>query len=391
MKKIIIVLISIIAFQIDLFAQITIDSVLVQIDRNNTMLAALQKRVEADKIGNKTDIYLQNPEVEFNYLWGNDVTMNRTDFAATQAFDFPTVYKYKSEITSIKNEQVELEYQKQRKDLLLEARLTSYDLVYINTLLSELSKRRIHAQSIANSYKSKFDVGETNILEYNKSQLNLLNLSKEIESLNIKRDAMLGELSRLNGGIPIDFALSEFPATIIPADFEKWFAQAEQSNPLLNWLKKEMEATEKQIGLNRAMSLPKLKAGYMSEKVIGQDFQGITLGLSIPLWENKNKVKFAEANAIAIENTTTDQKVQFYNRLKLLHAKAIGLQNNANDYKSRLKTFDSSELLKKALDKGEITLIEYILELSIYYESVNKLLQSELEMNKTLAELNQYL
>lgn len=374
-----------------LFSQNTIESVLNKIEKNNTTLMALQKRAEAVQIENKTDIYLQNPEVEFSYLWGNDIIGNRKDFSVTQTFDFPTAYKYKNEISDIKNEQVELEYLKQRKDLLLEVRLTSYDLVYTNALLSELSKRLIHAQSIASSYKSKFDVGETNILEYNKSQLNLLNLSKEIESLNIKRDALLGELIRLNGGIPIEFALSEFPATTIPADFEKWYAQAEQSNPLLNWLKMEMEATEKQIGLNRAMSLPKLQAGYMSENVIGQDFQGITIGLSIPLWENKNKVKYAEANAIAIKNRASDQKIQFYNRLKLLHAKAIRLQNNANDYKSRLKTFDSSELLKKALDKGEITLIDYIIELSIYYESVNKLLQSELEMNKTLAELNQYL
>lgn len=102
-------------------------------------------------------------------------------------------------------------------------------------------------------------------------------------------------------------------------------------------------------------------------------------------------MKYAEANAIAIEKTATDQKMQFYNQLKLLHTKVIGLQNNANDYKSKLQTFNSSEWLKKALDKGEITLIDYILELTIYYESINKLLRSELEMNKTLAELNQYL
>jgi hypothetical protein len=97
------------------------------------------------------------------------------------------------------------------------------------------------------------------------------------------------------------------------------------------------------------------------------------------------------AVVFAGEKTATDQKIQFYNRLKLLNAKAIGLQNNAIDYKSKLQNFDSTELLIKALDKGEITLIDYILELSIYYESVNKLLRSELEMNKTLAELNKYL
>lgn len=391
MKKIVIAIISVIVSNSSLFSQNTIESVLNEIEKNNTTLSVLQKSIEAKQLENKTNIYLQNPEVELNYLWGNDVIGNRKDFSATQAFDFPTTYKYKKEISNIKNEQVELEYKKQRKDLLLEARLISYDLVFTNALLLELSMRLNHAQSIASSYKSKFDNGETNILEYNKAQLNLLNLSNEMESLNIKRDALLGELTRLNGGIHIEFTASEFPTSPIPTDFEQWYTRAEQSNPLLNWLKKEIEVSEKQVGLNRALSFPKFKAGYLSENVIGQDFQGITLGLSIPLWENKNKVKFAEVNAIAMEKTVTDQKVQFYNRLKLLHAKAIGLQNNANDYKSKLQTFDSSELLKKALDKGEITLIDYILELSIYYESVNKLLQSELEMNKTLAKLNQYL
>jgi len=83
--------------------------------------------------------------------------------------------------------------------------------------------------------------------------------------------------------------------------------------------------------------------------------------------------------------------MQFYNQLKALHTKAIGLQNSANDYRLKLLSFDNSEFLKKALDKGEIGLIDYILELSIYYESVNKLLELERGLNKTLAELNQYM
>jgi hypothetical protein len=74
-----------------------------------------------------------------------------------------------------------------------------------------------------------------------------------------------------------------------------------------------------------------------------------------------------------------------------LHTKAIGLQNNRMDYEVELKSFDNSELLVKALDKGEISLMDYILELSIYYESVTHLLKLEREMNKTVAELNQYL
>ena len=391
MKNIIIAIISLLTCNSSLFAQYTVDRVLVEIEKNNTTLSALQKRAEADKLGNKTGNYLQNPEIEFNYLWGNDVIGNRTDFAATQAFDFPTAYSYKNQISNLKNEQVELEYQKQRKELLLNARLICYDLIYTNALKAELSKRLNHAQSIADAYKSKMEVGETNILEYNKAQLNLLNLSKAMESLTIEQEASQAELTRLNGGVLINFTESEFPMIVLPVDFEQWYMQAEQSNPLLNWLKKEVELSKKQINLNKAMSLPKLKAGYMSESLVGQDFKGFTVGLSIPLWENKNTVKYAKANAIALENTAFDNKLQLYSHLKMLYTKTVSLQKNVNDYRSKLQLFNNSELLKKALDKGEITLINYILELSIYYESVNNLLELERDMNKTIAELNQYL
>lgn len=391
MRNIIIALIISMVFGSPLLAQNTIDSVLVEIEKNNTTLSALQKRAEAGKFGNKTGIFLQNPEVEFNYLWGNDVIGNRKDFNITQSFDFPTAYKYKNQISNIKNEQVDLEYQKQRKELLFEARLICNDLIYINALKSETVKRLSHAESIAISYKAKFDAGETNILEYNKAQLNLLNLSKELESLEIERNALLGELSRLNAGVPIEFNASEFQPTTVSTDFEQWYQQAEQSNPLLNWLKKEIEKTERQVSLSKAMSLPKLQAGYMSESIVGQDFKGLAVGLSIPLWENKNTVKYAKANAVALENIAIDNKVQLYNQLKVLHIKAIALQRNAADYKTKLQSFNNSELLKKALDKGEISLIDYMLELSIYYASVNDLLELERELNKTMAELNQYL
>ena len=99
MKQIFISIICILAFNFSLFSQNSIDSVLLQIERNNTTLSALQKRIEVDKIGNKTGIYIQNPEVEFGYLWGNPSEMgNRTDFSISQSFDFPQHTSIKSKL-----------------------------------------------------------------------------------------------------------------------------------------------------------------------------------------------------------------------------------------------------------------------------------------------------
>ena len=391
MKRIILIII-IWAFSYPLIAQNSIESVLSEIEKNNTTLIALRKSVDAQKIGNKTGIYLQNLEIEFNYLWGTpSANGNRTDFNITQQFDFPTAYGIKNDISDLKNEQTGLEYQKQLMAVHLKASLVCFDLIYFNALIDELSKRIEHARSIAMLYKTKFEKGETNILEYNKAQLNLLNVSKELESIEINRNASLSELTALNGGKIIDFTVNIFEMTELPEDFEQWYLLAEQKNPTFGWLKKEIEITRNQAGLNRAMSLPKLQAGYMSESVVGQKFQGVTVGMSIPLWENKNTVKFAEANAVALESIAADSKIQFYNQLKALHTKTVALQKNVNDYRSVLKSFDSSELIKIALDKGEISMIDYIVEFSLYYESVNKMLELEREKNKIFAELNQYL
>jgi outer membrane protein TolC len=391
MKRIILI-ISILAFSFPLFAQNTVEQVVAEVEKNNTTLVALRKSVDAEKIGNKTGIYLQNPGVAFNYLWGSpSVIGNRTDFSISQTLDFPTAYGYKNQISDLRNEQTGLEYQKQLMDIRLKTSLVCFDLIYANALQEKLTKRVEYAQSIAKSYQLKFEAGETNILEYNKAQLNLLNVSKELESIGIERNALLAELAGLNGGQSIDFGGSAFQILELTADFEQWYLLAEQKNPTFSWLKKEIEISQKQTGLNRAMSFPKLQTGYMSENVVGQQFQGVSVGLSIPLWENKNKVKYAEANSQALESIAADNKIQFYNHLKALHTKTIALQKNVNEYRSGLLAFDSSELSKKALDHGEISLIDYLMEFSLYYESVNKLLELERDMNTTMAELSRYM
>jgi len=364
---------------------------MLEVEKNNTTLLALKKRVEAETIGNKSGITISNPEAEFNYLWGSPGNIgNRTDFSIKQSLDFPTAYRFKSQISDLKNEQILLEYQKELYAIRLQAKMHYFDVIYYNALIEELTRRVTYARQIAQSYKSKFDVGETNILEYNKAQLNLLNVVKTLESTEVERNAQLAELTRLNGGIPVEITENEFQPVVLAGSFDQWISQAEQQNPMLAWINTEIEISRKQEGLSKALGLPKLQAGYMSESVVGQQFQGVTLGISVPLWENKNRVKYAKANSLALESVGADNKLQFYNHLKMLFNKAAGLQQNVAGYREGLSQFYNSAFLKTALDKGEISLINYITEFSFYYESINNLLITERDLNKVVAELNQF-
>lgn len=386
------IIISVIVVQgFNLFAQNTVDNVLTEVEKNNTTLSAYRKSIDAEKIGNKTGLTPQNPEVEFNFLWGNPSAIgNRTDFSVKQSFDFPTAYSYKNQISNLKNEQAELEYKKQHKKVFFETRVICVKLTYYNALKVELNKRHTNAQKVADAYKTKYSTGDVGILDFNKAQVNLLNISKEIERNEIERNVLISELATLNGGNAINFTESLFSLQTIPADFEQWYAQLEANNPLLQWVKREITISEKQVKLNNANSLPKFYGGFMSEKVVGQQFQGVTLGITIPLWENKNTVKYAKAQAIAMQSVEADAKLQFYNSMKASHNKVISLQNNVNDYRIKLAMYNNSELLEKAFNKGEISLTEYMYELSLYYESMYKLLELDMNYNLSHAELNKY-
>ena len=389
MRAIIISAIMVLGF--NLFAQNTLDNVLTEVEKNNTTLSAYRKSIDAEKIGNKTGLAPQNPEVEFNYLWGNPSAIgNRTDFSVKQSFDFPTAYSYRNQISNLKNEQAEMEYKKQLKEVLFQARTVCVKLTHINALHHELVNRHAHALKVANAYKAKFDAGDVGILEHNKAQVNLLIITKELENCQIERNALLIDLAALNGGSSINFTDSQFSLQTIPTDFEQWFASAEANNPLLQWVRHEIAISEKQSKLNTALSLPKFYGGFMSEKVAGQKFQGVTVGITIPLWENKNTVKYAKAKAIAMQSVESDVKLQFYNGMKASHAKVVALQSNASDYRSKLQLFNNSDLLEKAFNKGEISLTEYMYELSLYYESIYKLLQMEMNLNLAFVELSKY-
>jgi len=391
MKRAIIYILAFIGMTVDVSAQTSIEQVLLEVEQNNTTLVALKRKVDAETIGNKTDLFLPNPEVEFNYLFGSPSSIgNRTDISVTQGFDFPTVYSRKSDLSDLRNEQILLEYEKQKKDLFLHTRQVCNKLIYLNSILNEYSERIENARRMVTLFQTKFETGEANILDYNKARLGLLDLTKKAESLQVSREEQLAELTRLNGGKEIDFGIHLFQTIVIQNDFENWYAQAEQNNPVLAWLKLETEVSRQNEKLNSALALPKFQAGYMSEKVVGEHFQGVTVGVSVPLWESKNKVKAARAQTEVAQAVEQDNKLQFYNMLKALHAKAVQLENSLNDYQKELNLCNNTELAAKALEAAEISMIDYIMELTVYYESFNNMIEIQKELHQTLAELQQY-
>ncbi len=388
MKKIVINLLAIVA-AVPLFAQNNIGTVLSAIEENNTTLKALRETADAQKLENRTGIYPANPEVGFNYLWGKPGEIgNRTDISVTQSFDIPTLLGMRGRVANEQNSLVDLQYRADRMSILLEAKQYCIDLIYYNALRRELDVRLGHAEIIAEGYRSRMESGDANRLEYNKVQLNLSMVQGEMSRIEVERNALLAQLKRLNGGIDVVLDDYRYENISLPLHFDDWFGGVAEKNPALEYARQEIAVGKKQLSLNRAASLPTFSAGYMSEKVVGQRFQGVTVGMSIPLWENKNRGRQSRASVRAAESREIDSRKQLYNQLQILYSRTAGLCLTAERYRQSLEEVNSTDLLKKALDAGEISLLDYILEMGLYYDTINLTLEAERDYQKAFAELS---
>ena len=383
-----IILIAVLAVAGPAAAQQTIDAVLQQIERNNTTLEALRKQTEADKLQNKTGITLPDPEVSFDYLWGDPSSIgNRKDFGVTQSFDIATIAGSRRRVADAQNGLLDVEYRAGRMTVLLEAKQTCIQLIYYNALKAELEQRLAHAQAVADFYDRQLADGNASRLEVNKARLSLSAAQGELRRNEVERTNLLAELQRLNGGEPIVFEQAAYAQPVLPQDFEAWYDEAAAANPVLAYARQNVELKRREMKLGKLTGLPQISAGYMSELVPESNFRGITLGLSVPLWSNRNRVKQAKAAVVAAELQQKDATVQFYERLRNQYGRTLGLQRTAGEYRKALAELDNTQLLRKALDAGEISLLDYIVELGLYYTTVDEALAAERDYELALTEL----
>jgi Outer membrane protein len=387
MKKLVFFLI-IIAWTSVIFAQ---SDVLGEIERNNTVLSALRHQTEADKTENKTGIYPDNPEVEFHYLWGNSAELgNRTDWTASQSFDFPTAYRYKRNLSNLKNQRLDLQYQIERKDILLEASAVCIQLIYQNALIEKLKERLDLAGQIEGAYQKKYEAGDASLLDLNKTKYELMLAEKEYRNAITEKEFLQSELIRLNGGVPLQLNAKTFPEIVLPIHFEQWYKEQKEKNQDLKFYQQETNIGKENEKLQRSMNLPKITAGYMSEKVLTEHFQGVIVGISIPLWENKNTVKQIKAQTLANQEQEKNAALKDFYRNEALYKKALNLQQTVDQIKRQQANNNIVVLLKKSLDLGEISLINYIQELGLYFDMQQNMLEIERDLHLTGSELLQW-
>jgi len=391
MKMIINLLMAVAGLASTALAQSTVDQVLAEIARNNKSIIANNQFQEAQKLTFKTGLMPENPKVEYDYLPGSPADAGtQRDFNVTQGFDFPTAYGKKAKVSGQQIAKLKFEADAFRQNVLLEAKHYCIELIYRNNLAVELSKRFERATSVHQNYKTRLANGQGTVLDLNKASLQLLAIKTELQLNESERNKVLHKLSELNGGKEVVLPDTAYPpAPVVPA-FEEMDSLIEANDPVLKIIRKEKEIVAYQVELTKTLTFPKIEAGYHSQAILGQQYRGAHFGLSIPLWENKNKVKAQNANLAWSDLQIQDHRTEHYYRNKQLYEQYLNFKKIVDEYQSLLANANNIELLSKALDKGEISSIEYFLEQSFFYSAYDKLLLSDRELQKAITELYKF-
>ncbi|GAB7087195.1 TolC family protein [Marinifilum fragile] len=384
-KIVFVIMISILSLSAK--AQNTVQDVLSAIEKNNPVLKANEQFFEAQNLGFKAQTNLDNPELEWEKSFSSDEG-KPYEILVSQSFDFPTSYLYKNQLKKAQIANTENYKAKSRQEILLEAKLLCINLIYYNKQKAELNNRLSNAEKLNDLFQKRLEEGDATILEANKIKMLRLNTANQLKMIESKVSNLTDDLIKLNGGKQIDLNLHEYPLMSIDQGMKELLTQSLNADPQLKLLSTKEEISAKETSLVKTNSLPKFSIGYryLNSDILKQA-NGIKLGLSIPLWENKNKVKRARLLEQFSREEYLIGKMELENKFLKLFRNFLNLEKSMKEYEGVFTEKHYDTLLQKALTLGEISSIEYFTENIYYYESVDTYLEIEHEYYKTMSEL----
>lgn len=366
----------------------SITGVLQEIEKNNSELRAYSTLIESKNISLKTGNNLPDPEFGAYYMpFGDHLGGDYTEFQITQSIEFPTIYSARNKLIEVQMEQMNLEYFEKKQEVLTSAKKHCFELISLNKKLSLELTRVAQAKKVFEHVEEQFNNELVGILDYNKAKIAWLQEQFGVQQIELDMQNILLLLKNLNGGIDISFKQNYSQINFEIPSLDTLWVEKQSVDPSLQIMKQNETIAAQQIDITKKSSFPDITAGFNRQGISGAYYSGIFGGLTIPLWNNKNKVKSAEAkynyqqtaNNIQLQHIFTEFEKQ-YNQYQLLLTRF-------HEYNKTMTGLNSETLLLQAYEIGKISFLEYYMELNFYREAIYTQLQLELQLSQLKTEL----
>lgn len=363
--------------------------VLSQVVRNNVQLQVARKALQSQLLANDAERCLSDPEAEVAYLWGSPKGVpGRTNVSVKQTLDWDVLLGYRKQLAKIANKQAHVLYRQQWQQLMTETDQLYTQIVYTNRWLAELQRRSNWAEELSTLYEQKLCKGDVNQIEVNKMQLNAAVSKAELARARAQHNELLQQLQQLNGGQRIEVTDTLYPQAEQPLPPLSQFITAMQTSPVVQLAQTQVEASQATIKAAKANALPALTVGFQGEYIKQNNYSGLSVGVTLPLWGNKRrKVKQAEAELLVQQLGVNDVLQQQIAYMQQQYAQAEALLSTAQHLATSLQQLNNDYLLRRSLTLGQMSLLDYLLEISFYYNARTAQLEAERDAQLALSAL----
>lgn len=379
-------------FFVNSFSQTkNVEELLNEIEQNNTELKGYQSFIESQQLENKSTNNLPDPQLSGYYLpFGDNATGNYTEYEISQSFEFPTVYGSRNKWNDLKSIQLQTSYAKKRQEVLLEAKSVLIELAFLQKQKAIETERRTQSKQVFDQIQELYDKEQVGILDLNKAKIAWIQEQFGVEQIESEIQIVLSKLKTLNGGKAIDGFTSGIDLSIEVAAVETLWQEKLSNDPSLQGLNAAETASLQKVKLEKNKVLPNVSLGYNYQGVSDNNYSGFYGGLSIPLWNSKNKVKAAEADYEYQQSNTQVVTASLYAQFQELYNRYELMRKKYSEYLTTMGNLNSEQLLFKAYMLGEYSYMDYYVELQFYRNALDRMLQMEKEIQMLQAQLSKH-
>lgn len=364
-----------------------IADVLQSIERNNKELQAQLQLTEAAKMEVQTQNSLSDPTIDYSPFFAKGVDgVASSELVVSQEFDFPTLYAARRQSGKLQQEVLDRQQQAVRRSILLDAKNLCLDLIRLNQEKALLDARKKNADELLALFEKRLQEGDAGILEVNKIKMERMNVQTEVTQNNAAHRTALQSLLAMNGNLPLEFTADTYPQIEKISDYNALYDEIMLTDADLLASDAAARAAAKEVSVNKQNWLPKLSVGYRRNTSLDEKSNGFLIGGSIPLFSNRKKVKIARAQEVGARLQLDNARLQAEATVQSRYNEVLQLQEAMKAYDVPLM-HETLDMLKQAVMAGQLSIIEYYVEVDGVYRNLQVYIQIENQYQKLMADI----
>lgn len=390
-------------------------------DANNTSeITTLQ--FDASKAEVLGSVAPEDPEIEFGYLWPQTrgernrwsagISQRLPDFRRRQAAG-----KVAGAIDSLKNCEVAAVH----AENLFAARTRLIEYVTARNYHGLIHRIHENYDSLLSKYDRAWHNGEVTLLDLNKIKIEHTRTYCE----NLEADGQMNSIIRdieqqSKGTVTADDLknLTDYPAWYVPdgrqaatvsgekCGHDQWNCVADgcdfvmpdlsdlkdayRRSPQYRLAEARAKTSAAKVELASKTRFPQFSIGYEHAYEDGTHFNGLSLGMTLPVYSRKQEKQVALLEARAQQLTEEQTQIDTYSQIEADYVKASALKQQMDMLGPVIVSTDNLRLLRMALDGGEMSLLTYLQEINYYIDVTKSYFEIEKEYMLLMAGLMKY-